>query len=116
MQENTCSACQSIAQQIKSNLPGEADVTALTDFFNVLGSPTRLKILLALDAHELCAGHLAEAVSMAPSAVSNQLKALKAARLVTVRREGKMLYYSLADCHPREIIHLAMSHVKEDGE
>ena len=52
---------------------------------------------------------------MTPSAVSNQLKALKQARLITARREGKMLYYSLADCHPREIIHLAMSHVKEEG-
>ena len=47
--------------------------------------------------------------------VSNQLKALKQARLITARREGKMLYYSLADCHPREIIHLAMSHVKEES-
>ena len=114
MQENTCSVCHSSAQQIKDILPGSADIDALADFFTLLGSPSRLKILLALDGGELCAGHLAEAVSMSPSAVSNQLKALKAARLVTVRREGKMLYYSLADCHPREIIHQAMGHVTED--
>ena len=86
-----------------------------TSFFRVIGSDTRLKILLALDGRELCAGHLAEAVGMTPSAVSNQLKALRQARLITARREGKMLYYSLADCHPREIIHLAMSHVKEEN-
>ena len=73
-----------------------------------------LKILLALDTCELCAGGLAEALGMAPSAVSNQLKALRQARLITVRREGKMLYYSLAQCHPRGIIHQAMSHVKEE--
>lgn len=96
-------------------MPDEADIAALAEFFRVIGSDTRLKILLALDSRELCAGHLAEAVGMAPSAVSNQLKALRQARLITVRREGKMLYYSLADCHPREIIHLAMSHVKEEG-
>ena len=114
MQENTCSACLSIAAQVQSHMPEEADITALAEFFRVIGSDTRLKILLALDGHELCAGHLAEAVGMAPSAVSNQLKALRQARLITVRREGKMLYYSLADCHPREIIHLAMSHVKEE--
>ena len=51
---------------------------------------------------------------MAPSAVSNQLRALRQARLITVRRDGRMLYYRLADCHPREIISLAMSHVKEE--
>lgn len=103
-------------EQVLSRMPGEEDVSALAEFFRTIGSDTRLKILLALDANELCAGALSEAVGMAPSAVSNQLKALKQARLITARREGKMLYYSLADCHPREIIHLAMSHIKEDDE
>ena len=97
-------------------MPGEADVAALAEFFRTMGSDTRLKILLALDTSELCAGDLAQALDMAPSAVSNQLKALRQARLITVRREGKMLYYRLADCHPREIIHLAMSHVAEEQE
>lgn len=113
MQENTCSACLPIAKEVQRSMPTEADIAALAEFFRVVGSDTRLKILLALDGRELCAGHLAEAVGMTPSAVSNQLKALRQARLITARREGKMLYYSLADCHPREIIHLAMSHVKE---
>ena len=115
MQENSCSACLPVAQEVQRSMPDEADIAALAEFFRVIGSDTRLKILLALDVRELCAGHLAEAVGMTPSAVSNQLKALKQARLITARREGKMLYYSLADCHPREIIHLAMSHVKEEG-
>ena len=114
MPQNTCSDCDAMTQNVRAIMPEEADIAALAEFFRVIGSDTRLKILLALDSCELCAGHLAEAVGMAPSAVSNQLKALKAARLISVRREGKMLYYSLADCHPREIIHLAMSHVKED--
>ena len=112
MQDNPCAAC--VHHQRSSTLPSDEDVIELSDFFAVLGSQARLKILLALDGGELCAGHLAEVVGMSPSAVSNQLKALKAARLICVRREGKMLYYSLADCHPRAIIHLAMSHVKED--
>lgn len=97
-------------------MPCDEDIAALAEFFRTIGSETRLKILLALDASELCAGALSEAVGMAPSAVSNQLKTLKQARLITARREGKMLYYRLADCHPREIIHLAMSHIKEDEE
>ena len=113
MQETLCSACHGYSQGGQIPLPGDAEVEALAEFFTVLGSPTRLKILLALDSGEMCAGHLAQAVSMAPSAVSNQLKALKAARLISVRREGKMLYYSLADCHPRAIVRLAMCHVNE---
>ena len=115
MQEDRCTACLPIEQEVQRNMPGEADIAALAEFFRVIGSDTRLKILLALDGRELCAGHLAEAVGMTPSAVSNQLKTLRQARLITARREGKMLYYSLADCHPREIIHLAMSHVKEES-
>ena len=103
-------------EQVRVHMPGDADIAALAEFFRMMGADTRLKILLALDKSELCAGALAKTLNMTPSAVSNQLKALKAARLVTVRREGKMLYYALADCHPREIIHLAMSHVQEDVE
>ena len=103
-------------EQVQHTMPSAENIAALAEFFRTMGADTRLKILLVLDSCELCAGALAKALNMAPSAVSNQLKALKAARLITVRREGKMLYYSLADCHPREIIHLALSHVQEDEE
>lgn len=114
MEENICNCPP--PESVRAQMPCDADIAALAEFFRTMGADTRLKILLALDSSELCAGALAQALNMTPSAVSNQLKALKAARLVTVRREGKMLYYALADCHPREIIHLAMSHVQEDGE
>lgn len=114
MDENICNCPP--PESVRAQMPCDADIAALAEFFRTMGADTRLKILLALDSSELCAGALAQALNMTPSAVSNQLKALKAARLVTVRREGKMLYYALADCHPREIIHLAMSHVQEDGE
>ena len=114
MEENICNCPP--PESVRAQMPRDADIAALAEFFRTMGADTRLKILLALDSSELCAGALAQALNMTPSAVSNQLKALKAARLVTVRREGKMLYYALADCHPREIIHLAMSHVQEDGE
>ena len=104
------------AEQARHAMPGDADIAALAEFFRTVGSETRLKILLALGTCELCAGDLADAVGMAPSAVSNQLRALRQARLITVRRDGRMLYYRLADCHPREIISLAMSHVKEEDD
>lgn len=104
------------AEQARRALPCDGDIAALAEFFRTVGSETRLKILLALGTCELCAGDLADAVGMAPSAVSNQLRALRQARLITVRRDGRMLYYRLADCHPREIISLAMSHVKEEDD
>lgn len=104
-----------LCDQAQRQMPGEEEICDLAEFFRTIGSETRLKILLALDSRELCAGDLAEAVGMAPSAVSNQLRALRQARLITVRRDGKMLYYRLADCHPREIIHLAMNHIQEDA-
>lgn len=68
MQENSCSACLPVAQEVQRSMPDEADIAALAEFFRVIGSDTRLKILLALDGRELCAGHLAEAVGMTPSA------------------------------------------------
>ena len=112
MEENICNCPP--PESVRAQMPCDADIAALAEFFRTMGADTRLKILLALDSSELCAGALAQALNMTPSAVSNQLKALRQARLITVRREGKMLYYSLAQCHPRGIIHQAMSHVKEE--
>ena len=111
---SSCSLCTT--QAAKDAMPSQDDIVQLAEFFHTIGSETRLKILLALDTCELCAGGLAEALGMSPSAVSNQLKALRQARLITVRREGKMLYYRLADCHPHGIIHLGLDHVREDHE
>lgn len=116
MQETSCCAYASEPEKIRNSMPSQEDIAELAEFFRTIGSDTRLKILLALDGRELCAGHLAESVGMAPSAVSNQLKALRQARLITVRREGKMLYYRLADCHPRGIIHQGMEHIHETHE
>ena len=107
-----CSLCQ--PEKARSAMPDSREIEMLAEFFRTVGSDTRLKILLALDTCELCAGGLAEALGMAPSAVSNQLKTLRQARLITVRREGKMLYYRLADCHPQEIIRLGLAHIRED--
>jgi len=109
-----CNLCE--PEKARRAMPEAHDIAALAEFFRTIGSDTRLKILLALDACELCAGGLAEALNMSPSAVSNQLKALRQARLITVRREGKMLYYRLADCHPHEIIHLGLDHVREEDD
>jgi ArsR family transcriptional regulator len=82
--------------------------------FKVLGDVTRLKICLSLSRGELCVGDLAGVLSVSESAVSHQLRLLKAMRLVAYRREGKMTYYMLDDNHVEQLIRLGMRHVAEE--
>ena len=82
-------------------------------FFKLLGDMTRVKIISALDEHELCVCDIANLLSMTKSAVSHQLATLKAADFVKCRREGKTVYYSLADGHIREILEAGMLHIQE---
>ncbi len=93
--------------------PFNAELYWVADFFRVCGDPTRLSILLALDQGEMCVCDLAMTVSMSKSAVSHQLSALRSARLVAFRREGKHIYYRLADNHVRQIIECAVEHIRE---
>ena len=86
----------------------------LSETFKMLGDPTRLKICLALRQRELCVSDLAATVSLSESAVSHQLRLLKALRLVTYRREGKMTYYMLDDEHIHDLIRLGVRHVSEE--
>lgn len=92
-----------------------APVEALAATFKVLGDPTRVRILLALSARELCVCDLAEIFDVTPSAVSHQLRLLRHHRLVRPRRDGKLVYYSLDDDHVRELFAEGLRHVREDG-
>ena len=89
------------------------ELRALADFFKLFGDPTRLRLLEAMGPGELCVCHLAEILEMTVSAVSHQLAALRKARLVRSRKEGKAVYYALDDDHVGEIIHMARTHLKE---
>ncbi len=93
--------------------PYEDELYLIADFFRVFGDPTRLSILLALDEAEMCVCDLAAKVGMSKSAISHQLSGLRSARLVTFRREGKHIFYRLADNHVRHIIECAMDHIRE---
>ncbi len=86
----------------------------VAELFKVFGDSTRIRILDALSETEYCVGDLAEALEMTQSAVSHQLKLLKASRLVKTRRDGKNMFYSLADDHVRTIIAMGREHVEED--
>lgn len=83
------------------------------ELFKVFGDPTRMRILYTLSERELCVQDIADELSMTQSAISHQLRILKQSALVKFRREGKTIYYSLADDHVATIIHQGLEHVCE---
>ena len=87
----------------------------LADLFKVFGDPTRIRILYALSVEELCVQDIADRLSMTQSAISHQLRILKQNKLVKSRREGKSIFYSLADGHVSTIIAQGRDHIEEDA-
>ena len=85
----------------------------LAEIFKVFGDSTRIKILYVLFEAEMCVCDIAQLLNMNQSAISHQLKILKQNRLVKSRREGKAVFYSLADGHVRTIINQGMEHINE---
>ena len=94
-------------------MPNETELYDLADLFKVFGDSTRLKILFVLFEGESSVGDLATSLNMTQSAISHQLKILKANKLVTSRRDGKLIFYSLADEHVRSIIAQGREHIEE---
>ena len=84
-----------------------------SEFFKALSDSSRLKIIAALISKELCVCDLCEIVGQSQSAVSHQLRVLRAARIVKFRKEGKMVYYSIDDAHIAEIIQTTIRHLHE---
>ncbi len=105
-----------VVNSVKRNMPDESELYDLSDFFKVLGDSTRAKIMWALDEHELCVCDLAALLNMTKSAISHQLRALRDANLVINRRDGKNIYYALADDHVRQIFEMGLEHVRESCE
>ena len=95
----------------KINMLEAETIDSLSKLFKVLGDPTRIKILWALNVHDLCVLDICEVLGMTKSAVSHQLGTLKEAKLVKARREGKEVYYSLYDEHVKEIFETGIVHV-----
>ena len=102
-----------VVEQVKRNMPDENELYDLSDFFKVLGDSTRAKIMWALDEHELCVCDLAALLNMTKSAISHQLRALREANLVVNRRDGKNIYYALADHHVQQIFEMGLEHIRE---
>lgn len=90
------------------------DIAMLASFFKAVGDETRLRIVMTLlSKNELCVCALAEELSMTKSAVSHQLAQLKLKKLITCRRQGAHMFYSLSDEHVEKVLRIAFEHIKE---
>ena len=104
---------EEILKKVKGELPEDELICDLADLFKVFGDTTRMKILYSLFESEMCVCAIAELLGMTQSAISHQLKVLKNANLVANRREGKTIYYFLADDHVRTIVAQGFEHLIE---
>lgn len=97
-----------------STLPADDVVSALAELFKALGDPTRVKILSCLQASDMNVGDIADKLGMTTSAVSHQLRVLRAIKLVKGTKEGKEVRYSLDDDHVTLIMQCGLTHVNEE--
>lgn len=100
-------------REVKAKMIDADTVGNLADIFKALGDPTRIKILYALLQKELCVCDIAAVTGNSDSAVSHQLRILRGQKLVRFRRDGKVLYYSLADDHVAALFAQGLEHVSE---
>ena len=103
----------SITERALSRVPAEDALIDLAELFKIFGDSTRVKILYLLLQEEMCVCDIAESLQMTVSAISHQLRILKASSLVKNRRDGKTVYYSLADEHVGQILSIGLEHVLE---
>ncbi len=102
---------ENIVDKVKNKMPREEKLYDLAELFKVFGDTTRIKILYALFEEEMCVCDIAALLGMTQSAISHQLRVLKAAGLVKYRREGKIVYYSLDDDHVKNIFDQGFIHI-----
>ena len=106
-------AHEDIVEKVRQVMPGEDTLYDLTELFRIFGDSTRVRILYVLFESEMCVCDIAQLLGMSQSAISHQLRALKQSKLVKSRREGKTVFYSLADDHVHTILSQGMEHVAE---
>lgn len=116
VQEGVCEFMhvhEEIVEKVEKAMPDEQQLLDLSEFFKVFGDSTRIKILYVLSQSEMCVCDIATLLQMGQSAISHQLRMLKQMRLVTFRREGKTVFYKLADSHIQTILAQGMEHISE---
>ncbi len=114
MEENTyLHLDEKIIGKVEEKMPPAEELQDLGEFFKVFGDVTRLKILYVLLCSEMCVYDIATLLNMSQSAISHQLRVLKQMDLVKNRREGKIIFYSLADDHIVSILNQGLDHIEE---
>lgn len=116
MDEHICGKCEihkDIVDKVSKVMPDEAVLYEAAELLKMFGDSTRIRIIFVLCQSEMCVCDIANLLNMTQSAISHQLRLLKQARLVNSRREGKTIFYSLADDHVKTIFYYAMEHVME---
>lgn len=120
MEELTLELCEAteihedLLKAVRDTMPEETELYDLAELFKVFGDSTRIRILFVLFEAQVCVCDLAQALGMTQSAISHQLRILKQNKLVKSRREGKSVFYSLADDHVRTIIEMGREHIEEE--
>lgn len=105
-----------VVRDARAALLPPTEAQDLATLFSVLADPTRVRLVAALAARELCVCDLANVLGMRQSAVSHQLRLLRALRVVRARKEGRVVYYSLDDAHVAGLLAQGLEHVREaDG-
>lgn len=107
---------EDVVARVRALLPAEEPIYEVSELFKVFGDSTRARIICALNIEEMCVCDLAALLSMTQSAISHQLRLLKASRLVKCRKQGRVVYYSLDDDHIGAIFATAFDHVMEELE
>ena len=109
----TCDICHHHHLHLPMEAPADETLYRLADLYKVFGDPTRIRILYALSGGELCVCDIAELLGMTQSAISHQLRVLKQMDLVKNRRDGKTIFYALADDHIITILNQGLNHIEE---
>ena len=103
-----------LLSRVRGEMPREEIFHELAELYSIFADPTRVKLLYALWESEMCVCALTELSGLSQSAVSHQLRTLRESNLVKARREGRLVYYALADEHVRMIIEMGFEHLTED--
>lgn len=106
-------ACSRPLEELKGAVPAEHVLEEAVSLLKGFADPTRLRILLMLQGGEVCVHQLVDALGASQSAISHQLRTLRAARLVEFTKRGRHVYYRLADEHVRVMLGEVMSHASE---
>ena len=104
---------EEVVARVRSAMPDNKNFYDLANFYKMFADNTRLKILWALSCEDMCVCDLAALLGMTISAVSHQLKSLRLANLVKFDKQGKVVYYSLVDCHVKDIFEQGFEHIME---